>query len=129
MDIVTAFEQVGTYRGAADLCTTHKTVKRVMERRAAGELFEATRRPARTKNTDCVTGVIEEKVRSTDGRISAKRLLVAARAAGYKGSARNFRRAVAEAKAIWRRKRRIYRPWQPSPGEHLVIDWTNEGTW
>ncbi len=31
LDIVTAFEQVGTYRGAAALCgTTHKTVKRVM---------------------------------------------------------------------------------------------------
>ena len=32
MDIVAAFEQVGTYRGAAALCgTTHKTVKRVIE--------------------------------------------------------------------------------------------------
>ena len=76
MDIVAAFEQVGTYRGAADLCgTTHKTVKRVIDRRAAGEAFEAPRRPARPKNTDCVTDVIADKVRSTDGRISAKRLL------------------------------------------------------
>ncbi len=130
MDIVAAFEQVGTYRGAAELCgTTHKTVKRVIERRAAGEPFEATRRPAKPKNTDCVTGVIADKVRATDGRITAKRLLPAARAAGYVGSARNFRRAVAQAKATWRRKRRIYRPWQPSPGEHLVIDWTTEGSW
>ncbi len=38
MNIVAAFEQVGTYRGAAALCgTTHKTVKRVIERRTAGE--------------------------------------------------------------------------------------------
>lgn len=30
MDIVAAYEQVGTYRGAAGLCgTTHKTVPRV----------------------------------------------------------------------------------------------------
>lgn len=130
MDIVVAFEQVGTYRGAADLCgTTHKTVKRVIERRGAGEPFEAPRRPAKPKNTDCVGGVIADKVRSTDGRITAKRLLPAARAAGYVGSSRNFRRAVAEAKAAWRRKRRIYRPWQPSPGEHLVIDWATEGSW
>ena len=129
MDIVAAYEQVGTYRGAAALCgTTHKTVKRVIERRQAGEAFEAPRRSI-SKNTDAVAAVIAEKVRSTDGRISAKRLLPAARAAGYTGSARNFRRAVAEAKRSWRRRRRVYRPWQPTPGEHLVIDWTTEGEW
>ncbi len=64
---------------------------------------------------------------SLDGRISAKRLLPAARAAGYEGSARNFRRAVAAAKADWRRRRRSYRPWLPEPGQHLVIDWGQEG--
>ena len=97
MDIVAAYEQVGTYRGAAALCgTTHKTVKRVIERRAAGEPFDAPRRQL-PKNTDAVANVIAEKVRATDGRISAKRLLPIARAAGYVGSARNFRRAVAEA--------------------------------
>ena len=32
MDIVAAYEQVGTYRGAAARCgTTHKTLKRVIE--------------------------------------------------------------------------------------------------
>jgi transposase len=129
MDIVAAYEQVGTYRGAAALCgTTHKTVKRVIERRAAGEPFDAPRRHL-PKNTDAVAAVIAEKVRATDGRISAKRLLPVARAAGYTGSARNFRRAVAEAKRAWRRKRRVYRPWQPTPGEHLVIDWASEGGW
>jgi len=129
MDIVAAFEQVGTYRGAAALCgTTHKTVKRVIERRRAGEPFDVPRRQL-TKNTDSVAAVIAEKVRATDGRISAKRLLPVARTAGYTGSARNFRRAVAEAKKAWRRKRRVYRPWQPTPGEHLVIDWATEGGW
>jgi transposase len=128
MDIVTAYEQVGTYRGAAALCgTTHKTVKRVIERRQDGESFDARRKLA--KNTDPVATVIAEKVRVTDGRISAKRLLPLARTAGYTGSARNFRRAVAEAKRTWRRQRRIYRPWQPTPGEHLVIDWASEGGW
>ena len=129
MDIVAAYEQVGTYRGAAALCgTTHKTVKRVIERRRAGEPFEAPRRQL-AKNTDAVAAVIAEKVRATDGRISAKRLLPVARTAGYTGSARNFRRAVAEAKKAWRRARRVYRPWQPAPGEHLVIDWASEGAW
>src|SRR6188472_1915208 len=44
MEIVNAFELVGSYRGAAALCgTTAKTVKRVLERRAAGQVG---RRPA-----------------------------------------------------------------------------------
>jgi hypothetical protein len=37
MNIISAYNQVGTYRGAADLCgTTHKTVRRVVERAEAG---------------------------------------------------------------------------------------------
>ncbi len=76
MDIVSAFDQGGTYRGAAALCgTTHKTVKRVIERRRAGESVDAPRRRDVPKNTDAVATVIAEKVRATDGRISAKRLL------------------------------------------------------
>jgi Integrase core domain len=68
-------------------------------------------------------------MKQTDGRISAKRLLPEARAAGYTGSARNFRRAVAPIRADWRRRRRTYRPWLPTPGEHLVIDWGTEAGW
>jgi hypothetical protein len=103
MDIVSAFEQVGTYRGAAALCgMTHKTVKRVLEARAAGEAVDAPRRRTVPRNTDAVREVIAAKVRSTDGRISAKRLLPVAQAAGYTGSPRNFRRAVADARR-WRR--------------------------
>lgn len=129
MDIVAAYEQVGTYRGAAGLCgTTHKTVKRVIEDHEAGLAADRPRR-SQPKNTDGVSGVIWEKVRSTDGRISAKRLLPVAQAAGYRGSARNFRRAVAEVKADWRRQRRVFRPWVPTPGEHVVIDWTSAGGW
>jgi transposase len=129
MDIVTAFEQVGTYRGAAGLCgTTHKTVKRVIEANRAGVPVSAPRRAGR-RNTDVVRAVIDDKVKATDGRISAKRLLPIAQAAGYEGSARNFRRAVADAKGRWRRSRRVFRPWMPTPGEHLVIDWATEGGW
>ena len=37
MDIIAAYREVGTYRGAAVICgTTHKTVKRVIERHEAG---------------------------------------------------------------------------------------------
>ncbi|MGQ0617287.1 MAG: IS21 family transposase, partial [Acidimicrobiia bacterium] len=55
MDIVAAFEQVGTFRGAAALCgTTHKTVKRVVLEHQAGESPERPRRPVAAKNTECV---------------------------------------------------------------------------
>jgi hypothetical protein len=126
MEIVNAYELVGSYRGAAELCgTTHKTVKRILERRDVGE----AQRHVTETNTRSVQGLIAERVRSSDGRISAKRLLPIAQAAGYTGSARNLRRAVAAAKATWKRQRRTYRPWVPTPGEHLAIDWAAEYGW
>ena len=37
MDVIAAYQQVGTYRGAAVMCgTTHKTVKRIIERAEGG---------------------------------------------------------------------------------------------
>jgi hypothetical protein len=122
MKIVDAYEALGSYRAAAAVCgTTPKTVKRVIARRKAGT--STHRRAAVPQNTDGVSELIAERVRTSDGRISAKRLLPTARAAGYTGSERNFRRAVARAKAEWKGKRRIYRPWVPTPGEYLAIDW------
>lgn len=124
LNILTAYEELGSYRAAAALCgTTHKTVRRVVERRHRLPL----ERPARPRSTDPCRDLIITRVKATDGRISAKRLLPVCRAAGYAGSARHLRRAVAQAKADWRRDRRTYRPWVPVPGEHLVIDWGSEG--
>ena len=123
MDIISAYREVGTYRGAAAICgTTHKTVKRVIARHEAGG--GAPARAPRGRNYDAVAELVAERVEKTKGRISAKRLLPAARAAGYEGSARNFRRLVAAQKALWRRdNHRGRRPAVWSPGEHLVIDW------
>jgi hypothetical protein len=144
MDIVNAYQAVGTYRGAAALCgTTHKTVKRVLERRGCGQVG---RRPAREPKTTVVAGLIAGRVRQTDGRISAnpwgsvqsteapprphgKRLLPVAQVAGYDGSLRNLQRAVRQAKEEWKRTRRSYRPWIPVPGEYLVVDWASEAGW
>ena len=81
-----------------------------------------------THNYDPVSSIIAERVSRTAGRISAKRLLPVAVTAGYAGSARNFRRAVAEAKAEWRRDHhRGRRPGVWAPGDMLVFDWGEIG--
>jgi hypothetical protein len=122
LDIVTAYREVGTYRGAAEMCgVTHKTVKRVIDRAEAAE-----QRTARRRNYESVRSLVTAKITDTKGRISAKRLLPAAVAAGYAGSDRNFRRLVAQERSRYRQaqaRERSYRPAVWAPGEHLVIDW------
>lgn len=99
MDVIAAYQQVGSYRGAAAMCgTTHKTVKRIVEAAREGEVGGQRRSSARCRNYDSVAVLVADKVAQTAGRISAKLLLPAARAAGYDGSPRNFRRLVADAK-------------------------------
>jgi transposase len=123
MDIISAYREVGSYRGAAALSgTTSKTVKRVIARHESGGVAPA--RQPRARNYDVVVELVAERVAKTQGRITAKRLLPAARAAGYEGSARNLRRLVAARRALWRTdNHRGRRPAVWSPGEHLVIDW------
>ncbi|MGY1989173.1 IS21 family transposase [Mycolicibacterium fortuitum] len=123
MNIISAYREVGSYRGAAELCgTTHKTVKRVVDRAEAGG--GPPPREARPRNLDAFTELVADRVKNSKGKMSAKRMLPIARAAGYGGSARNFRRLVAEQKELWRRQnRRQRRPAVWSPGEYLVMDW------
>jgi transposase len=100
---------------------THKTVKRIVER---DQIVE--RRVARRRNYESVRSLVASKITETKGRISAKRLLPAARAAGYEGSDRNFRRLVATERGKYRQAQardRARRPAVWAPGEHLVIDW------
>ncbi len=124
MDINAAYREVGTYRGAADICgTTPKTVKRVV---LAAETVTGTDPVGH--NYDAVRDIVVERVAKTSGRISAKRLLPLAEAAGYTGSDRNFRRLVADAKAAWRADHhRGRRPGVWAPGDMLVIDWGEIG--
>jgi len=123
MDVLAAYRDVGSYRGAAEICgTTHKTVRRIVERHNAGGAVPG--RKDRGHNYDQVRALVGEQVKKTHGRISAKRLLPAARAAGYAGSARNFRRLVAAVKRQWRQgDHRGRRPAVWTPGDTLVIDW------
>ena len=125
LDILSAYRELGSI-GPPRPCAGRptRTVRRVVERRDPAAGRSGHRGPrAPIPSAPCSP----ERVRATDGRISAKRLLPAARAAGYAGSARSLRRAVALAKAAWRIERRVYRPWQAVPGEHLAIDWGSEG--
>ena len=123
MSIIATYQLVGTYRGTADVCgTTHKTVKRVIERAQAGR--ERPPRPPRPSNYESVRSLVAAAVTAGKGRISAKRLLPKARVAGCAGSDRNFRRLVAQEKGSYRQQQgRVRRPAVWSPGEHLVIDW------
>lgn len=126
MDVVSAFYDVGTYRGAAEICGVDpKTVKRIVLAHEAGELDDqrAGRKPV-ARNTDVVRDLVAKRVADTKAKVSAKRLLPEARAAGYVGSDRNFRRLVAAEKKTWRAKNAYQRrPAVWTPGQMLVIDW------
>ena len=84
MDIISAYREVGTYRGAAAISgTTPKTVRRVIARYESGGAPPI--RVPRGRNYDGVSELVAERVERSKGRITAKRLLPAARAAGYRG--------------------------------------------
>jgi transposase len=125
LDVITAYREVGTYRGAAQMCgVDHKTVKRVLEQHSGqGAVVSRSSAPA---NYEIVRELVAAKIAKTHARITAKRLLGEVVAAGYAGSERNLRRLVAQEKQAWRRARageRQRRPAVWSPGEYLVIDW------
>jgi len=124
MDIIAAYKDLGSFRGAAAICGVDpKTVKAAVLRRSA----PSPRRAARQHNFDVVADIVAGRVAKTSARISAKRLLPEARVAGYAGSARNFRRLVARAKRAWRAdNHRGRRPGAWAPGEVLAIDWGTE---
>ncbi len=127
MHIVAKYRELGSHRAAAKACgVDHKTVKRIVDRVERGEGDAPRRQPPRARNYDVVVDLVRRRVAETRGRISAKRLLPVARAEGYAGSERNFRRVVAAAKADWRRHGRVFRPWRPAAGEFLAVDY---GTW
>lgn len=127
MNIVEKYRELGSYRAAGRACgVDHKTVKVVVDRVERGEVDAPCKPVVREHNYDAIADLVRRRVEQTQGRISAKRLLPVAKAEGYAGSDRNFRRLVAGAKAGYRRCGRIFRPWRPAPGEFLAIDY---GSW
>src|SRR4051794_30742358 len=85
MDIISAYRQGGTYRGAAAICgTTHKTVRRVIERAEAGGVAPARRERVRNFDTSAAShprcgwpsGFTAMKVRVTGVVIDEGKLLL-----------------------------------------------------
>ncbi len=61
MDIISAYRQAGSYRGAAAICgTTYKTVRRVIERVEAGDVTPA--RKERARNYESVVELVTGRV-------------------------------------------------------------------
>ena len=66
MDVIAAYRDVGTYRGAAAICgTTHKTVKRIIEAHEAGDV--AGREGAAGRNYDEVAELVAKRVKDDLG--------------------------------------------------------------
>src|SRR6478672_9631090 len=123
MNIISTYREVGTYRGAAELCgTTHKTVKRIVERAEAGG--EPPQREPQPRNFDAVRDLVANGSPSQEARSrpsgccrSPARPVMSAR----RGT---FAAWFADQKALWRNdNHRGGRPAVWSPGEYLVIDW------
>ena len=131
MDMHAAYREVGSYRAAAAICgVSDKTIKRsvLAAERIAKQAVTDSVLGEVAHNYDSVGALVTERVTRSKGRISAKRLLPIAMAAGYPGSARNFRRLVAEAKVTWRStNHRGRRPAIWSPGDTVVFDWGEIG--
>ena len=69
MDVIAAYETVGTFRGAAEICgTTHKTVKRIVEAHQAEQAGElSVERKDRGHNYDQVAELVAQRVTDDGG--------------------------------------------------------------
>lgn len=121
MEILAAYDLTGSYRDAAALVgCSHHTVASYVRARDAGELKTAA--VPRSQLIDPFRDKIEEWVEASHGRIRADVALRKLEPMGFSGSDRTLRRAIAEAKVIYRAgHRRHFRPWLPEPG--LWFQW------
>jgi len=120
LDVITAYREVGTYRGAAEMCwLTHKTVERVLERDLA-----VAQRVERRRNYESVRSLVAAKVEDTQGQDQRP-------AAAASGQGRRLCRFGPQLSAAGRpgaghlpgggrRSAGLARPTEWSPGEHLV---------
>ena len=123
MEILEAFDLVGSHRGAAELAgCDHHTVKLHVQRRDAGLAPGAGL--VRASIIDEYRPKIAELVKRSEGKIRADVVHDKLVAMGFTGTDRTTRRAVAEAKRDYAvDRRRVYRPWIAEPGGWLQFDW------
>jgi len=121
MEILAAYDLTGSFRDAAGLVgCDHHTVARYVRARDAGKVSSALQ--GRDQRIDPFREKVEEWVDASHGRVRADVAHRKLEAMGYDGSERTTRRAVAEAKAVYRAgHRRRFRPWLPEPG--LWFQW------
>ncbi len=122
MEILEAFDTVGTLRGAAALAgCDHKTVAYWVRMRDEAGGMPAVER-ARPTMEAVFAAKIDELVDRSNGKIRADVAHGKLVAIGYEGSERTTRRWVAQSKRRWRaRHGRRTRPWIPEPG--LWMQW------
>jgi hypothetical protein len=110
MEILAAYDLTGSFRDAAALVgCDHHTVARYVRARDAGGL--KTTPVQREQLINPFREKIEEWVDASRGRMRADVAQRKLEAMGYTGSERTTRRAVAEAKAVYRAgHRRHFRP-------------------
>ena len=123
MEILEAYDLVGTYRAAAVLAgCDHHTVKRYVERRDAG--LPPDRRIERGSIIDEFRPKIDEWVKRSNGKVRADVVHDKLVAMGFTGTDRTTRRAVEASKAARLvGRRRVYRPWITEPGGWVQFDW------
>jgi hypothetical protein len=121
MEILEAFDLVGTLRGAAALanCDHHTVAHYVEEREAAGGSWR--RKDRKRPRSGAYAEKVAELVDRSQGKVRADKVHERLVAMGYEGSERTTRRAVARAKTAWQAgKRRVLAPWVPEPGLWLL---------
>ena len=125
MDIIAAYREAGTYRGAAPIAgTTQKAVKRVIERHDVG----APRRRGCRGAVSMAAWPSWWRSGWARRRAGSRRSGCCQRPGrrGMAGRTGTSAGLVAEQKALWRRDHhRGRRPAVWEPGEHLVRDWTH----
>lgn len=101
MTIIAIYENVGYIPGHGRDLRDDAQDRQAGDRPGRGRRHAASEEGTQAQLRGCGR-LVAERVQRSKGWISAKRLLPAARTAGYTGSDRNFRRLVAAAKKDWR---------------------------
>jgi hypothetical protein len=127
MDMIAAYREVGSYRGAAEMCgSDHKTVKRAVLRHLLGAPGTQEKTEC-VRNYDGVADLVAKRVMSTSGRISAKRLLPRGAGRRLRGLGPQLPPVGGQGQAhLAGGNHRGRRPAVWSPGDTLVIDWGSE---